>query len=226
MPVPAPVVSQSVDVAPVSGTVLIKLPGGKGFIVLRAGEQVPVGSTVDVRHGQIRLTSALDAHGHTESDVFNGAEFVIAQAAGAHPVTALQFQDTGPVCGTSAGAARAGKKKPKLKTKKHASPVLWGSGNGSFRTVGANGYGTERGTIWATQDRCTGTFFHVRGGSGAGHRPHPPPHRPAEGRRVLPGTGAQVTGASPDQSARLGAPRALRPAARPGARAAYPGQRD
>ena len=163
VPVLAPAVSKNVDVAPVSGTVLIKLPGGKGFIELKAGEQVPVGSTVDARHGEIRLTSALDAHGHTESDLFNGAEFVVGQGPGAHPVTTLALQDTGPAC-ASAGTAGVGKKKPKAKSKKRSSPSLWGSGNGAFRTVGANGYGTERGTVWETQDRCTGTFFHVRTG--------------------------------------------------------------
>ena len=62
----------------------------------------------------------------------------------------------------SAAAARAGRKKPK--PKRHSSAPLWGTGTGAFRTQGSNGYGTERGTNWETQDRCTGTFFHVRTG--------------------------------------------------------------
>src|SRR5207302_8399981 len=40
-PVPPPVSGKSVDVAPVSGNVLVKLPGRKGFTTLRAGDQIP-----------------------------------------------------------------------------------------------------------------------------------------------------------------------------------------
>src|SRR5204863_532174 len=54
---PPPVRGKKVNVAPVSGTVLVKLPGAAKFVPLPDEEQVPVGSVIDARHGVVRLFS-------------------------------------------------------------------------------------------------------------------------------------------------------------------------
>jgi hypothetical protein len=38
---------------------------------------------------------------------------------------------------------------------------LWGNAHGAFTTRGRYGAAAVRGTIWLTQDRCDGTYFHV-----------------------------------------------------------------
>ena len=48
-------------------------------------------------------------------------------------------------------ADRAGKKLARL----------WGNGGGKTRTKGRRGSGTVRGTVWLTEERCSGTFFRV-----------------------------------------------------------------
>ena len=56
---PAPVQGVAVNLAPVSGTVLVDIPGdGLGFIPLDQATQVPVGSKVDTTNGRVSLTSA------------------------------------------------------------------------------------------------------------------------------------------------------------------------
>src|SRR4051812_31066475 len=57
-PAPAqPVLGRSVVVAPVSGTVKLKVPGRSAYAPLAAGAAIPVGALVDTRSGAIRLTT-------------------------------------------------------------------------------------------------------------------------------------------------------------------------
>ncbi len=160
---PPPVVGVSVNVVPVSGTVLVRVPGERAFRRLRAGEQLPVGTTIDVKNGRIRLTSAANAAGGTQTSDFYGGRFRVVQAKAAKPVTELQL-DSGSrsVCGSAARAAasQTGKKKRRKKVLNQ----LWGDGAGSFRTRGSYGSAAIRGTRWLTADRCDGTFVRVTQG--------------------------------------------------------------
>jgi hypothetical protein len=64
---PPPVLGKSADAAPVSGVVLVKLPGHTAFTRLRAGERVPLGSILDATSGVVSLKAATDrkrAHSH------------------------------------------------------------------------------------------------------------------------------------------------------------------
>jgi hypothetical protein len=63
--IPPPVLGKSVDAAPVAGVVLLKQPGKKTFTRLRAGEQIPVGSSIDATGGAVSLTAALNGKGKT-----------------------------------------------------------------------------------------------------------------------------------------------------------------
>jgi hypothetical protein len=106
---PPPVLGKSVDVAPVSGTVFVRLPRGRssaaagrgrsaaaaggrrataaavskgpGFVPLTAARQLPSGSEIDARAGSLTLTAASTRRGTVQTGVFGGA-VIQAQQAG------------------------------------------------------------------------------------------------------------------------------------------------
>jgi hypothetical protein len=67
-------------VHPVRGTVRVRRANGHGFELLDEDTAIPLGSLVDTRRGAVRLSSALDAAGHTQSGVFSGGVFSVAQS--------------------------------------------------------------------------------------------------------------------------------------------------
>ena len=55
--IPKPVFHKTVVVVPVSGKVKIKLKGSNKFVTLTSADDIPLGSTIDVKNGKIRLQS-------------------------------------------------------------------------------------------------------------------------------------------------------------------------
>ncbi len=162
---PEPTIGAAGVGEPVSGRVLVQLPGEGRFTTLRKRSKLPVGTTVDVTDGVVRVTFAtapedVDAYGPTQSAEFWGGEFRFFQAASGSLVDVILTGDQ-PDCVIGAGASAT----PKSKSKKNkSSRFVWGRGKGKFRTTGNNGAATVRGTYWYTQDRCDGTFFRTREG--------------------------------------------------------------
>ena len=155
-PIPLPERGVAVVVEPVSGRVLVSDDDGETFRSLDAPERVPVGTTVDAKRGDVRVTVARNARGDTWSAAFSEGRFIVRQRATGTPVTTLRL--TGPrlrdVCRrTRATAASSGRKK--------AVRRLWGDGKGRFRTRGRYSAATVRGTRWLTVDRCDGTVTRV-----------------------------------------------------------------
>jgi hypothetical protein len=66
LPEAPPVIGETVSVAPVSGTIRVKLPGAPRYLPLAAGASIRVGSLVDTRRGKVRLRTAVDAAGRTQ----------------------------------------------------------------------------------------------------------------------------------------------------------------
>jgi hypothetical protein len=155
-PVPVPVFHKSVVVKRVSGTVKVKLKGTNKFVDISTVQSVPLGSTIDVRHGKIDLTSVPEAGGKPQTARFYGGEFKITQPGG---ITQLALNQPLAACqrGHAASAAAAKKKKPKTRS-------LWGDGHGSFRTKGQYSAATVRGTKWFVEDSCAGTLTKVAHG--------------------------------------------------------------
>jgi hypothetical protein len=151
-PPPPPVAGKKVNAIPVGGTVKIKRPGKKGFTTLKAGEQIPVGTTVDTTKGRVTLVTAAKGGGTAQADFYDGV-FKIAQAKGS-TLTTLTLVDR-LACG--AGKANAAAKK---KRKRH----LWGDGAGRFRTKGKHSAATVVGTRWLVEDTCTTTLTRVARG--------------------------------------------------------------
>jgi len=154
-PPPVPVVGVSVNVAPVSGVVRVRLRGTNRFVSLARLRNVPVGSELDVTRGRVRLTSAA-GNRRTQTSVFYAGRATVRQPRVRTPFTNLQL--TGPLsCPRRSSAAADAPKPPRTRR-------LWGNGKGRFRTLGRYAGATVRGTIWLTEDRCDGTLIRVQQG--------------------------------------------------------------
>lgn len=148
-PLPAPVVAKSANAEPVRGTVLIKVPGRRGFVRLEEADNIPIGSQLDTRRGTVRLTTAA-GRGATQSGRFRGGLFKLKQKKVLHPFTVLQL--TGKLgCRRSHGPVRSSAKRPR-------SRRLFGNAHGRFRTRGRNSVASIRGTRWLVKDTCSTTL--------------------------------------------------------------------
>jgi hypothetical protein len=153
---PPPVRGKTVNVTPVSGTVLVKKKHG-GFVPLSQAKQIPMGSTLDTTHGIVKLDSAVNALGRTQTGNFNGGQFRVTQSR-KNPLTQLSMSGGGfGSCKTrvprGGSAARTHRRR------------LFGNAHGRFRTRGRNSSATVRGTKWSMTDTCAGTLTTVQRGT-------------------------------------------------------------
>ncbi|MDA0164689.1 Ig-like domain-containing protein [Solirubrobacter ginsenosidimutans] len=148
-PTPTPVANQSVDITPVSGTVLIKLPGSKVFVKL-SPSLIKNGAEVDARKGVVEITRSDGGVAKFYDGIFKLSH------SGGFTVLTLTEKLTGcPKPKKSSASAAA--KKPKTRK-------LWGDGKGKFRTKGQYSAATVRGTKWLVTDTCTTTVTKVATG--------------------------------------------------------------
>jgi hypothetical protein len=150
---PVPVFHKTVVVRPVSGIVKVKLPGTNKFVDITTLASVPLGATIDVRHGKLDLTSVPKPGGKPQTATFYGGMFKITQPGA---ITQLRLNQALARC-PRGRTAQAAAKKPKTRS-------LWGNGHGSFRTRGQYSAATVRGTKWFVQDSCAGTLTKVAHG--------------------------------------------------------------
>lgn len=171
---PPPVEGKTATVTPEKGRVLIKLPRGShpkayglsaaatsGFVPLTAGATVPVGATLDTTRGQVRLSTATNHSGSTQTGHFSRGQFRFLQAR-KNPLTTLSM--------TGGGLASCGKLPPggspkasaALKRKRRS---LFSSVKGHFSVRGRNSASTVRGTKFTMTDSCAGTRTQVRSGT-------------------------------------------------------------
>ena len=168
---PAPVLGKSVNVKPISGDVFVKLPGGssagaaqtkgRGFVPLAQARQVPVGSILDVRRGTVRLTSAANSAGATQSGDFVAGIFQVLQARRRRGLTDIHLKGRSfASCRTTARKGTAARRR----LKKKVINLVNAEAKGRFRTSGRYASATVRGTVWDTVDRCDGTIVGVERG--------------------------------------------------------------
>jgi hypothetical protein len=146
---PAPVAGKSVNAFTVRGKVRIRRPGSNRFIELGAGDQIPVGTTVDTLKGRVTIQAA----GDQSADFYDGV-FRLGQGRGARPLTTLSLVER--LSCPRAGRAVAAAKKKKRR--------LWGDGSGKFRTRGKHSAATVVGTRWLVEDKCRSTLTRVASG--------------------------------------------------------------
>jgi hypothetical protein len=154
-PLPPPVAGKKVNVLPARGTVKVRRPGASSFKVLRAGQQLPVGTSVDVNKGRVTLVAAANKRGATMQGGFYDGTFKLTQTKGAKPLTTLRLTDK-LSCGSGTASSAA---------KRRRNRKLWGDGSGRFRTSGSYSSATVRGTRWLVEDTCTSTITRVKRGS-------------------------------------------------------------
>jgi Tol biopolymer transport system component len=152
--VPPPVAGVSVNVAPVSGVVRVRVRGTNRFVSLASLRNVRVGSELDVTRGRVRLTSAARA-GRTQTGVFYQGRGVVQQER-ATRLTTMTLSGR-LVCPRRSSSSSGGAPRPRVRR-------LWGNATGQFRTRGRFSSATVRGTVWLTEDRCDGTLVRVRTG--------------------------------------------------------------
>lgn len=161
---PAPRQGRTFNIEPVSGVVRYRFPrrsrarvgaAGQTSGILEEARQVPIGTSVDVRRGRVKMTTAA-GRGLTQSSQFYGGVYTTTQPPrGARPVTELRMSES-LTCRSGRGKVTASRAR---------SRRLWGNGRGRFRTRGRHSVATVRGTIWLQKDTCTKTTTTVRRGS-------------------------------------------------------------
>jgi hypothetical protein len=151
---PAPVLGSRVNLTDLRGTVTVRVPGGSRAIALGEATSLPVGTTVDVSEGSVRLVTAASRAGRAQAARFSDGAFRIGQRRQDRGQTSLRLTGaTGP-CGEKAATSR----------KRKVNRRLWGDGHGRFRVRGRNAAATVRGTRWLVEDRCAGTLVKVARG--------------------------------------------------------------
>jgi hypothetical protein len=159
--VPPPSLAVTGNVAPISGTVLVRVPGSRTFVPLSSLQQIPFGTVIEATHGHVSVTTA-EPNGTTQTGEFFEGEFILEQGRNGLVIAEL----TGgkfSVCPTarerahkasvlSAHAASSGK---------HVVRKLWANAHGSFETKGNYAAGAVQGTEWLTEDLCEGTLIRV-----------------------------------------------------------------
>jgi hypothetical protein len=181
------VLGKSFDAAPVSGIILIRLPGrhagdmsaalvkGAGFVPLTEARQLPFGSQIDARAGTLKLTAATSArHGKVQTGTLGGGIFGLAQDRrgvnkGLTTLALLEGLFAGaPTYASCTTTKLTDDAPPAAYATKLSSTVLQtlhASAHGRFRTRGRYGAATVRGTVWRMSDRCNGTLTAVQRGT-------------------------------------------------------------
>jgi uncharacterized repeat protein (TIGR01451 family) len=167
-PVGPPVFQQDVDVQPVSGDVLVRLPGTTDFVPLTDPAQIGFGTEIDATNGRVGLSS-VDASGTVyHADFYEGRFILKKQLANGVTVLWLSGSDFKSCKTVKRTLSSVDKKKPqkakKVKRSKKVVRHLWGSGKGKFRTKGRFIAATVHGTTWLTEDRCDGSRAFVQEG--------------------------------------------------------------
>jgi uncharacterized delta-60 repeat protein len=192
-PVPQPVLGQQGVARPMSGTVRLRLPGTRRFVLLTDLAAIPNGTEIDARKGRVFISVLRNGTGRLDGAAFYKGRFVFRQGEGARPITRLKlsggsFANCTVRARTSSLAMIASVKGGTGTRKKRRVRRLWGDGRGRFRTRGRYGAATVRGTKWLTLDRCDGTKVRVVNGKVAVKRlarPNRPPRILRAGQSTL-----------------------------------------
>ena len=174
---PPPVLGRLVNAFPLRGTVLVSEAAaatrsgatgarsaqikGRRFVPLREARQIRVGSFLDTRKGTVRLVSARNASGATQSGDFTGGIFQVLQSRkrSAKGLTELRLK------GSSFRRCRAGRSQAQTsRLSRRRIRRLRSNARGRFRTRGRHSAATVRGTDWTVTDRCDGTLTAVKRG--------------------------------------------------------------
>lgn len=181
-PPPPPTLDQTAVVDKTSGVVFVTVPGSNVQVPIAKSASVPSGSIIDADRGIVRITTALDGSGKTQSVVVaDGSARVRYDAASEGRVNLRLVGGNFAVCRAVANRARASAasvrstRAARSPAKASSQPVrsLWASDDhGRYTTQGNDSVATVRGTVWLTQDWCDGTLTRVARGLVSVHDTH------------------------------------------------------
>jgi hypothetical protein len=157
--VPVPVLAVSGNVAPVSGVVLVKLPGSSSFIALTSLRNIPFGTIIEATHGKVTVTTQ-GPHGEPQSMTFFEGQFKLTQGRNGVVIAELNGGNFS-VCPTARERAHVALASAAHASPKHVVRKLWAEGHGSYTTKGNYAAGAVLGTRWLTEDLCDGTLIKV-----------------------------------------------------------------
>jgi DNA-binding beta-propeller fold protein YncE len=163
--VPAPVLAETGNVAPVAGRVLVELPGTKTFVPLSSLKQIPFGTVIEATNGTVSVTTA-NPDGTTQTGQFFDGQFILTQGKNGQVLAKLSGGNFS-VCPTArerAHRARVSSRLPDAQAAasgKHVVRKLWANAHGKFSTEGNYAAGAVQGTEWLTEDLCEGTLIRV-----------------------------------------------------------------
>ncbi|HET7296382.1 MAG TPA: hypothetical protein VFI66_04530, partial [Gemmatimonadales bacterium] len=124
-------------------------------VTLTGSRVLPLGTVIDATNGVVRLITALDTRGKTQTVTVWGGVFKITQRRHGNGLTQIHLTGALPRC-SKAQRARAASRSS------HKSRKLWAKDNhGRYSTHGANSVATVLGTEWETIDSCAGTRTRV-----------------------------------------------------------------
>jgi hypothetical protein len=156
-PVASPVIGRQARVEIASGTILVRLAHNRSFAALSGATGVPIGSVIDATRGVLRLTTAINSAGATQSATIWGGVFQVMQTSAGHGMTNLILTGAPLKCSPrlKAHASSARSSRPKSRS-------IWAEDrHGRYSTHGANSVATVLGTRWETVDTCAGTLTRV-----------------------------------------------------------------
>jgi hypothetical protein len=156
---PPPKLAVTGNVAPVSGSVLVKLPGSSTFVALTSIRQIPFGAVIDATNGKVTVTT-VGPHGVLQTITYSEGEFTLTQGRNGLVVATLLGGDFS-VCPTARERSHFARISSKHASGKHAVRKLWSEGHGSYSTKGNYAAGAVLGTRWLTVDLCDGTLIRV-----------------------------------------------------------------
>ena len=153
-----PVLGQLATVVPVMGQVMVKPHGARRFHAVKTITRIPYGAIVNASKGHLQIIAARGRG--TESGVFYDGSFSLTQTKTGVVQAALTGR---PACADASEASEASDASEAPEAHDAATKTfrLWGHVSGRFRTRGHYGSASVQGTIWLTEERCDGTFFHV-----------------------------------------------------------------
>jgi DNA-binding beta-propeller fold protein YncE len=157
--IPPPQLAVTGNVAPVSGTVLVRVPGSRTFVPLSSLRQIPFGTVIEATHGHVSVTTT-EPDGATQTGEFFEGEFVLKQERSGLVVAELTGGNFS-VCPTARERAHKARATAARASGKHVVRKLWANAHGSFSTKGNYAAGAVQGTEWLTEDLCEGTLIRV-----------------------------------------------------------------
>ena len=145
-----PVFGRQAEIAPLTGSVSVKQPGSKHFTQVKTIMALRYGAVVQATGGNLQVIAAKPGSGFESGEFYDGG-FNLTQGHDGIVQAALTGRPNScPTTPISLAHDAAGK-----------TFKLWGHVKGKYRTRGHYGSASVQGTIWLTEERCDGTFFHV-----------------------------------------------------------------